>query len=402
MNWIISCNTNAYDIFSAFKELEMLSWHKPRALSKSEIGDKVYIYCSKPYQKIMFKCEIIDFLSVDDMKDKKFWKVPYKESENKSFIKIKLLKEFDIEEMKLENLLENGLKQVPQWPLKYEGSDKIIKYIEKVLKSEEEKLKKFKNEEEIKNFWIELNNYLLNKENFSNFFKMLKPNQNWVNINFLPTKENKEAHIVLRAKEEKFIIEYYIDDNKEFYNYLKNKISDNEYLWESKLKVKSSRIYKENNLENFNSKEEVFKWYLKEILQMYNIFPYYLIEFKEKNINLQDEIEEELYTEGKRIVKVVNKFERNPLARKKCIEIQGVTCKICGMDFENKYGELGKDFIEVHHIKPMNEIGEEYIVNPTEDLIPVCSNCHSMLHRKINGKTVSVEVLKEIVNKNKK
>lgn len=61
-----------------------------------------------------------------------------------------------------------------------------------------------------------------------------------------------------------------------------------------------------------------------------------------------------------------------------------------------------KDFIEVHHIKPMNEIGEEYIVNPTEDLIPVCSNCHSMLHRKINEKTVSVEVLKEIVNKNKK
>lgn len=61
-----------------------------------------------------------------------------------------------------------------------------------------------------------------------------------------------------------------------------------------------------------------------------------------------------------------------------------------------------KDFIEVHYIKPMNEIGEEYIVDPINDLIPVCSNFHSMLHRKINGKTVNVEILKEIVNKNRK
>ncbi|MEG0771017.1 MAG: HNH endonuclease, partial [Clostridia bacterium] len=61
------------------------------------------------------------------------------------------------------------------------------------------------------------------------------------------------------------------------------------------------------------------------------------------------------------------------------------------------YGEIGKDFIHVHHLKPLNEIGEEYIVNPVNDLIPVCPNCHAMLHRKINAKYLSVEELKSLL-----
>lgn len=61
--------------------------------------------------------------------------------------------------------------------------------------------------------------------------------------------------------------------------------------------------------------------------------------------------------------------------------------------------KLGKDYIEVHHIKPISEIGSEYVVDPEKDLIPVCFNCHSMLHRKIDGVSVDVERLIEIVSK---
>ena len=50
------------------------------------------------------------------------------------------------------------------------------------------------------------------------------------------------------------------------------------------------------------------------------------------------------------------------------------------MNFEQTYGELGKDFIEVHHLHPVSQ-GERK-VNPIEDLIPLCSNCHSMIHRQ--------------------
>ena len=97
----------------------------------------------------------------------------------------------------------------------------------------------------------------------------------------------------------------------------------------------------------------------------------------------------------------VNKYERSSMARQKCIEYYGCRCHICGLDFEDKYGELGKGFIHVHHIVPLNEISNEYIVDYKKDLIPVCPNCHAMLHRKINGKTVTVEELKSIINKQK-
>lgn len=66
------------------------------------------------------------------------------------------------------------------------------------------------------------------------------------------------------------------------------------------------------------------------------------------------------------------------------------------------YGELGKDFIYGHHIVPLNTIGKEYKVDYETDLIPVCPNCHAMLHRKLDGEFYSVEELKEIVNSHKK
>ena len=94
----------------------------------------------------------------------------------------------------------------------------------------------------------------------------------------------------------------------------------------------------------------------------------------------------------------VNKYERNPIARKKCIEYHGCECSVCGLSFEKIYGELGKDFIHVHHIVPLNTIGEKYEVDYKTDLIPVCPNCHAMLHRKLNGKYVTIEELRLIVN----
>ena len=51
-------------------------------------------------------------------------------------------------------------------------------------------------------------------------------------------------------------------------------------------------------------------------------------------------------------------------------------------DFEQTYGEIGKGFIHVHHLTPVSSIGKEYRLNPQTDLVPVCPNCHNMLHRK--------------------
>jgi len=57
----------------------------------------------------------------------------------------------------------------------------------------------------------------------------------------------------------------------------------------------------------------------------------------------------------------------------------------------------GRGFIEVHHMKPLSSIDEEVVVNPETNLVPLCSNCHRMLHRKQDG-VFFVEELKEKMN----
>jgi len=85
---------------------------------------------------------------------------------------------------------------------------------------------------------------------------------------------------------------------------------------------------------------------------------------------------------GKRMSVVVNRYERDPQKRQECLDANGFTCKICGFSFLDFFGELGRDFCHVHHVEPIGERGGEYIVNAKTDLIPVCANCHAMLHRK--------------------
>lgn len=86
------------------------------------------------------------------------------------------------------------------------------------------------------------------------------------------------------------------------------------------------------------------------------------------------------YREGALRQVLRNEFERDPDARRRCIEYHGCRCSVCGFDFEEVYGEMGKGYIHVHHLKPLSEIREEYRVDPISDLRPVCPNCHFMLH----------------------
>lgn len=79
----------------------------------------------------------------------------------------------------------------------------------------------------------------------------------------------------------------------------------------------------------------------------------------------------------------VNAYERNPLARTKCIQAHGTSCTICKFNFGEAYGEVAEGFIHVHHLRPLSEIGGEYAIDPVEDLRPVCPNCHAVLHRQI-------------------
>ena len=101
------------------------------------------------------------------------------------------------------------------------------------------------------------------------------------------------------------------------------------------------------------------------------------------------------FLEGKSKTILVNAYERNTKARNECIAHYGLTCQVCDFNFEDKFGEIGKNFIHVHHVKEISKIKKEYEVDPIKDLIPVCPNCHSMLHKK--NPAFTIEELKEIL-----
>jgi hypothetical protein len=105
----------------------------------------------------------------------------------------------------------------------------------------------------------------------------------------------------------------------------------------------------------------------------------------------QDEIipEDIVFKEGSIKEIKVNAYERNPQARQVCLNYYGYSCQCCGFNFETAYGEIGKNFIHVHHIHPLSEIKNEYVLNPIKDLVPVCANCHAMLHRSTPPYSIS-------------
>jgi len=78
----------------------------------------------------------------------------------------------------------------------------------------------------------------------------------------------------------------------------------------------------------------------------------------------------------------VNAYERNPEARRKCLDHYGTNCSVCGFDFGKTYGDVGLEFIHVHHLRQLSEVGGEYEIDPIADLRPVCPNCHAIIHRR--------------------
>ena len=88
------------------------------------------------------------------------------------------------------------------------------------------------------------------------------------------------------------------------------------------------------------------------------------------------------YPEGASTRVLVNKYERSVKNRRICIDHFGSICQVCGFDFALNYGEIGEGFIIVHHIIPVSKIGPNYKVDPISDLVPLCANCHAIIHRQ--------------------
>lgn len=190
----------------------------------------------------------------------------------------------------------------------------------------------------------------------------------------------------------KIFVEYfqYFNDNKldsnDIIEILPNLYTD---------KSRRSRISKARTIIKNNQLEDTFNYILNSIKVDEDIKAKVRIILKEKQISIiyPDEIEDKNLFEGTKKQITVNAYERSVQARQECINEYGYKCIICSFDFKKTYGDIGKDFIHVHHIKPLSEIDENYKIDPTEDLRPVCPNCHAMLHKR--KPAYSIEEIKD-------
>lgn len=155
------------------------------------------------------------------------------------------------------------------------------------------------------------------------------------------------------------------------------------YAWKN-LRIRIS-VIPEKNDEDYLEKSVFVDWAEYAMGMMLSLL----------NIEKMDNVEM-LYLEGGRTQVLTNKYERNPVNRQLCLLANGYACKTCGFDFEKQYGKIGYKFIHVHHIEKISAHDTAYYINPGEDLIPVCPNCHAMLHRE--EPPLSPEKLIEIIH----
>ena len=255
--WKINLKILKRNHSSSFEHYGSIDWREGNA--KFQIGDTVYIYCTKPLMMVQYKCIVdrIDLASSQIRDDKEYWidEEEYLKSSAGKFMTLRLIEQVSNTKMKLENLIENGLKAAPQGPVKIKDNN-LLNYIET----------------------------------------------------------------------------YFTD------NYQTDFFPD---------------IIKKNETEYEGAKKSV----------------------------------------------IVNKYERSSKARENAVNYHGLNCKICDLNFKEIYGAIGEAFIHIHHLIPIHEIGKNYKIDYKNDLIPVCPNCHSMLHRKLNGKEPTMEELKQMIKK---
>jgi hypothetical protein len=91
--------------------------------------------------------------------------------------------------------------------------------------------------------------------------------------------------------------------------------------------------------------------------------------------------------------------ERDAAARKACIAKHGAKCFICEFDFGQFYGPEADGFIHVHHREKLASRKGASKTDPVKDLVPLCPNCHSVVH--LRKDTYGVEEVKVMVERQK-
>lgn len=202
------------------------------------------------------------------------------------------------------------------------------------------------------------------------------------------------AHASIEKQNNFFSYKHMLIDKGMKVNFSVNKADLQEAKWPLQWRNFSFKMTKIPISDNQETYESILIEWTKYCMEM--IFSLLTI------IDIDDEAlqKEAIQTEGTiQNIKSI-KYERNPINRRLCLYKKGYNCAVCGMNFQDVYGEIGKNFIEVHHTTPVSEMGEGYHLDIDRDLVPLCSNCHSMIHRR--NPPYSVSELKNLIKINRR
>ncbi len=422
-NWIIPCSIKDYNIIDAFNALERIDWKQS---INASVGDTIYIYVSNPIKCIKYKCsvEVVDkdCITIDDSK---FYINPDNYVNYKKHMQIKLIKKYNNNYLSYDNLKRNGLIGNIQGPLKVNSQvEEYILSIEnkndlfpRILCCEIAWMEKYAGPEENVSSggeYVKTNKFGHEEINFLEddgyYHGFVQSSNGLINLNRIDSEcfdDTLDDVLIVwcatRPHSKRTIVGYYnhakvyknmqkrVNSKYDGY-YFEAKVEDSKLLdvsernfdfdEEKKGNIGRANIWYADSNESINQIERI-KLYIKELID------------GESLNRLDSPNSDDKYVEGQLKEHLVTSRERDPKARRKCIEKYGYVCQVCGINLERVYGPVAKDYIHVHHIHFISDIDGEHTVNPEEDLITVCPNCHAMLHLKLNNSYLSIGELKQ-------
>ncbi len=141
------------------------------------------------------------------------------------------------------------------------------------------------------------------------------------------------------------------------------------------------------NAKHYQAGNIIAKYYPKESLpnslQLRNDLTE-ILELYENLTYSDNSFSDDLITTGfeRKQIRLHRRIERNTSLSKKVKKLKGYRCEACEIKLTEIYGDIGKDFIEAHHLNPISELGiGSFKVDLINDFAVLCSNCHSMIHK---------------------
>ncbi|MEG1301079.1 MAG: hypothetical protein RSC93_10275 [Erysipelotrichaceae bacterium] len=406
MEWIISANHNIYNHNKAFEELPYIDWKQN---ANYQIGDKIYIYATKPIKAIEYLTEVIaiNFNQSEIINDSKYWVDTdeyNKGIKNGKYVRLKLIKKLDACNLTLEKLHEYGMTGNIQGPRKliddlgnyYPWGSYIIETLSKRMQEYEK--------------WSDFVEFAFKKEEFcKSFHKYNTLNRSYYDLFF----DSKEVHLVARNTATHKSLEVYIENNASLYNFilrhfdmLSYKINENMDLYPiaetNNLKHRKFIIhYDEKSNIPFNQwlldNALTLKKNIKQLEKKYNNKLNFHILLEDNAVNnsisnlnvFPDSFEycDELLLAPEKIIK--NNISTYKRSRQKSINAIVHANFHCEMDnthhtFIRK--KCNFPYTEAHHLIPLTYQDQfEYSLDIEENIISLCSNCHNEIHYGINA-----------------